>query len=139
MTTRATPAGPDGNVLRATTNSPSTIVTSRVGTAGLAGTVKEVPGGDATSASELTFTSETDFLETGSIDFGNGHRLRFGTVGQGYLGPSADPARKHGTVSRRVEGGEGQFAGASGLIASNFFVGDDLAITDYQLGVLILP
>jgi hypothetical protein len=36
----------------------------------------------------------------------------------------------------RIEGGEGQFAGVSGLITSNFFVGDDLAITDHHFGVL---
>ena len=42
-------------------------------------------------------------------------------------------------MSWRVEGGEGQFAGASGLITSNFFVGEDLAVTDHHLGVLFLP
>ena len=39
----------------------------------------------------------------------------------------------------RVTGGEGQFAGASGLITSNFFVGDDLAVTDHHFGVLFVP
>ena len=67
-----------------------------------------------------------------------GATLRFGTVGSGYLGPSVDPARKHGTVMWRVEGGEGQFAGASGLITSNFFVADDLAVTDHHFGVIFV-
>jgi hypothetical protein len=135
---RATPAGPDGNVLRAGTTSPSTAVTSRVSADGLTGTVEAVPGGDAAFASEVTFTSETDFLETGTIAFGDGHRLRFSTVGSGYLGGSADPTLKHGTVMWRVEGGEGQFAGASGLITSNFFVGADLAVTDHHFGVIFV-
>jgi hypothetical protein len=106
---------------------------------GLTGTVEAVPGGEAAFTSEVTFTSATDFLETGTITFGAGHCLHFSTIGQGYLGPSADPTRKHGTVMWRVEGGEGQFAGASGLITSNFFVGDDLAVTDHHFGVLAVP
>jgi hypothetical protein len=135
---RATPAGPDGNVLRASTTAPSTAVTCRVGADGLAGTVEAVPGGADVFASEVTFTSATDFLETGTITFGGKHCLRFSTVGSGYLGPSADPALKHGTVMWRVDGGEGQFAGASGLITSNFFVGVDLAVTDNHFGVLFV-
>jgi hypothetical protein len=139
FTGQAAPVGPDGNVLRASTSSPSTAITSRVGPDGLDGTVEGVPGGEATFTSEVTFTSERDFLETGTITFGNGHQLRFSTVGQGYLGPSADPTRKHGTVMWRVEGGEGQFAGASGLITSNFFVDEQLGVVDHHFGVLLLP
>jgi hypothetical protein len=74
----------------------------------------------------------------GTIAFGAGHRLRFGTVGSGYLGSSADPARKHGTVMWRIEDGKGQFVGATGLITSNFFVGAGGEITDYQLGVIFV-
>ena len=48
--------------------------------------------------------------------------------------PSADPTRKHGTVMWRVEGGEGQFAEASGLITSNFFVDEGLGVVDHHFG-----
>jgi hypothetical protein len=136
---RATPVGPDGNVLRASTSSPSTVVTSRIGADGLSGTLEAIPGGEASFSSEVTFTGTTAFQETGTIDFGDGHMLRFGTVDRGYLGPSADPALKHGTVMWRVEGGEGQFAATSGLITSNFFVAEDLAVTDHHFGVLFVP
>jgi hypothetical protein len=139
FTGRATPAGPDGNVLHASTTAPSTTLTSRIGPDGLTGTVEAIPGDDATFISEVTFTSATDFLETGSITFGDGNVLHFSTVGSGYLGASADSTRKHGTVMWRVEEGGGQFAGASGLITSNFFVGDDLEVTDHHCGVLFLP
>ena len=139
FTGRATPASPDGMVLKAATTAPSSTVTSTVGPAGLAGTLEPAAGGKATFASEVTFTGATSFQEVGTIAFGAGHRLRFSTVGSGYLGPSPDPALKHGTVSWRVEGGEGQFAGASGLITSNFFVGEDLGVVGHQLGVLFLP
>ena len=139
FTGRATPASPDGTVLKAARTAPSSTVTSTVGPAGLAGTLEPAAGGKATFASEVTFTGATSFQEVGTIAFGAGHRLRFSTVGSGYLGASPDPALKHGAVSWRVEGGEGQFAGASGLITSNFFVGEDLAVTDHHLGVLFLP
>jgi hypothetical protein len=42
----------------------------------------------------------------------------------------------HGVVSWRVEGGEGQFAGASGLITSNFTLSADGQVTDHHFGVL---
>jgi hypothetical protein len=37
-----------------------------------------------------------------------------------------------------VDGGEGQFAGASGLITSNFFVSDSLDVTDHHYGVIFV-
>jgi hypothetical protein len=87
----------------------------------------------------VTFTGETSFQEVGTIGFGEGHALHFTTVGSGYLAPSADPSRKHGAVMWRVDGGEGQFAEASGLITSNFFVDEQLGVVDHHFGVLLLP
>jgi hypothetical protein len=139
FTGRATPNDGDGSVLKAATSAPSAVVTSTVGAGGLTGTIADAPGGEAAFASEVTFTGETSFQEVGTIAFGAGHRLRFTTVGSGYLGASPDPAVKHGTVMWRVDGGEGQFIDASGLITSNFFVDADLAVTDHHFGVLFLP
>jgi hypothetical protein len=136
---QAEPVGDVGNVLRAATSAPSSTLTATVGAEGLEGTLAAIPGGEATFESEVTFTGETSFQETGTITFGEGHRLRFSTVGSGYLAPSADPGRKHGTVMWRLEGGEGQFAEASGLITSNFFVDDRLGVVDHHFGVLLLP
>ena len=138
FTGQATPVGEAGKVLHATTTAPSSALTTTVGPAGLHGTLAAVADGAATFASEVTFTSEHGLLETGTITFGADHRLRFATVGSGYLGPSADPARKHGTVMWRIEGGEGQFADASGLITSNFFVSSTGEVTDHHFGVLFV-
>jgi len=139
FTGQAEPVDTAGNVLRAATTAPSVSLISTVGPAGLGTELHPTDGDDATFASEVTFTGETSFQEVGTITFGAGNALRFSTVGSGYLAPSVDPTRKHGTVMWRVDGGEGQFAGASGLITSNFVVGEDLAITDHQFGVLWLP
>lgn len=138
FTGTATQSSVDGTVLKAETTAPSSTLTSTVGLDGLAGALHPAEGGEATFTSEVTFTSETDFQEIGTITFGDGNVLRFSTVGSGHLGPSADPARRHGVVSWWVEGGERQFAGATGLITSNFFVGDDLAVTDHHFGVIFL-
>jgi hypothetical protein len=138
FTGQATPASPDGAVLKAAATAPSATLTATVGPAGLRGDLQPAAGGEATFASEVTLTGATSFQEVGTIAFGADHRLRFSTLGSGYLGPSPDPARKHGTVMWRVEGGEGQFAGASGLITSNFLVGDGGDVTDHHFGVIFL-
>jgi len=89
--------------------------------------------------SEVRFTGQNVFTETGAISFGeDNHSLRFSSVGQGHMGPSADPTFSAGTVTWKVEGGEGQFDGASGYITSNFIVREDGEVTDYQFGVIFL-
>jgi len=78
-----------------------------------------------------------DFQESGTITFGRGnHRIHFSTVGEGYLNSSADERLKHGTVSWKVDRGEGQFEGARGLITSNFTVSDTGEVVDHNFGVL---
>lgn len=135
---QATPTSADGNVLKATTSAPSSAMTALVGPSGLSSTLATVGGGSATFSSEVTFTSTTGFREVGTIGFGEGHLLRFSTVGNGYLDTSADETRKHGAVVWRIDAGEGQFAGATGFITSNFFVGNDLTVTDHHFGVIFL-
>jgi hypothetical protein len=139
FTGRATLASSDGGVLTVRATASSLALTAIVGPSGLAGALQPAAGGEAQFASEVTLTGATSFQEVGTIAFGSGHRLRFSTVGSGYLGASAGPGLRHGAVTWRIEGGEGQFAGASGLITSNFFVGADLAVTDHHFGVLFLP
>jgi hypothetical protein len=136
---QAEPVGEAGNLLKAATSAPSSTLSSIVGADGLTGTMAPAAGQEATFESEVTFTGETSFQEVGTITFGSSNSLHFSTVGSGMLAPSADPSRKHGTVMWRVDQGEGQFAGATGLITSNFFVDDQLVVTDHHFGVLLLP
>lgn len=129
--------GDKPNTLKAMTTSPSCTLTTAIGAEGVRGSVQAAPGDRAAFESEVTITGETSFLEAGSIRFGNGnHRLRFTTVGQGYLGDSAEPGLKSGAVMWRVEGGDGQFAGASGYITSNFTMDGAGNVTDHQFGVI---
>ena len=88
---------------------------------------------------EGTSAGEAGFKETGLITFGEGeHQLRFSTIGQGYIGPSAEPHLKQGAVMWQVESGEGQFKGAQGLITSNFIISDAGEVTDHHTGVIFV-
>ena len=57
----------------------------------------------------------------------------------GHLGPSACPEIMAGAANWKVEGGEGQFAEATGLITSNFTLTETGEINDYHFGVIFVP
>jgi hypothetical protein len=131
--------GASANVLKASTSASSNTVTTLVGKDSVQGKIEPVAGGTAQFESEVTITGDTSFLEKGTIRFGDGNnRLHFSTVGPGYLGDSADAKLKSGAVMWRVDGGEGQFAGASGYITSNFTLSDTGDVTDNQFGVIFV-
>jgi hypothetical protein len=89
---------------------------------------------------QVTFTGETTFTETGTISAGGQDELDIVTVGEGTLAPSADPELMHGSVIWRITQGRGRFEGASGLITSNFLLtpssGD---VDEQQVAVVFLP
>jgi hypothetical protein len=103
-----------------------------------------VEGGDDAGIDALsyethvTFTSETTFTESGRVAVGSGgDALLISTVGEGYIGPSADPSILHGAVAWRIDEGEGALEGASGLIASNFQLQPETGdVTEYQVAVI---
>ncbi len=136
---KAAPANESGTVLKANTTAPSCAITSVVGSHGISGTLQPIGGAAAIFQSEVTFTGETSFQESGTISFGDTrHRLHFSTVGQGYIGPSADPQLKQGSVIWKIDRGEGQFEGATGLITSNFLVSGAGEVTDNHFGGIFL-
>ena len=139
FTGQANPTGPDGKASRNMTAAPSSVLRSSIGPDGLESVLEAVDGGQAVYEAEATVTGDNTFVEAGTIRFGPGHSLRFTTVGSGTFGPSPDPALIQGSATFRVEGGEGQFAGAAGLITCNFVETRQRELTDYHLGVLFLP
>ena len=50
----------------------------------------------------------------------------------------SDPKLKHGSVMWRVESGKGQFAEATGLITSNFTIGEGGEVIDHHCGVIFV-
>ncbi|MGA8641451.1 hypothetical protein [Candidatus Binatus sp.] len=130
--------GPAANVMKASTSASSSTIASVVISQGVQGKIEPAAGGKAEFESEVTLTGETSFLEKGSIRFGDGNRLQFSSIERGYLGDSADPKLKSGAVMWRVDGGDGQFAGATGYITSNFTLSDAGDVTDNQFGVIFV-
>ena len=136
---QAAPVEGTSGVLKAATSATSCSITTTVVDEGVRSTLQPAEGGKAAFESTVTFTGDTSFQESGSITFGESkHRLHFSTVGQGYIGGSADSNLKHGSVMWKIESGDGQFEGATGLITSNFFVSDTGEVTDNHFGVIFL-
>ena len=135
---RAAPGAAAGSMKVAATG-PSCIITTVIGPEGVEGTIQPAPAAGAQFESEVRITGETSFQEKGTIAFGEGeHRLRFSSVQDGYFAPSADPAWKQGCVIWKIEGGDGQFRGATGLITSNFVFSDAGDVSDNQFGVIFV-
>ncbi len=135
---QASPVSESSNVLKTATTASSCIITTVIGNEGVEGSIKATEGDNATFESEVTFTGEASFKESGVITFGESHRLHFSTVGQGHIDASVDPNLKHGSVIWKIERGEGQLQGATGLITSNFSVSDLGEVTDNHFGVIFL-
>ena len=115
----------------------SSRIESLAGPGGIKGSVQPVEGEDSTMESVVILTGNGRFQEHGSIAFGDsGNTLRFTTIGEGHISSSPEPSVNHGSVIWRVEGGEGQFEGAAGLITSNFTISTTGDVTDHQFGVI---
>lgn len=131
--------GPDDRVLVMNATAPSAPLTPASGFTDLCSVLQTETGAEVSFTSELTRTGKTSFQEVGTMAVGNGHRLRFATVGSGYVGPGPDTTCQQGAAIWRVEGGEGHFAGVRGLITSNFSMDGDHGTISHHLGVLFLP
>ena len=135
----AAPAGAEPGVLKTTTSAASCNIKTVVGSAGVEAEFHATEGGMAYFESEVRLTAQDAFVESGTITFGEDrHSLQFSTVGQGYLNPTPDSQAMAGTVTWKVEKGEGQFEGASGLITSNFTLGNDGQVIDHHVGVIFV-
>jgi hypothetical protein len=101
--------------------------------------------GDAPARAEfdtrVTMTGETAFDEEGTMTFANGgDSITFSTLGEGYLGPSPEEGVLQGSVIWRVEEGTGRFAGATGLITSNFLMNAESGeVAEKQVIALFIP
>jgi len=126
-------------VVTAQATAPSAALVTQVDEDGIHGRLELGDGAEAHLECRLTFVDETRFEEVGTISFGNGHALRFRTVAEGTLEPSAEPGLRHGSAAWIVDGGAGALQGATGRIVSNFLLSDTGDLTDNQLGVLFLP
>jgi hypothetical protein len=100
--------------------------------------LEEVGGAAASFESEVQMLGDGAFKEWGSITYGSAGRVRFSTVGQGVMGTSGIDGLQRGAIIWEVTGGDGAFAGASGLITSNFSVDGTGTVIDNQFAQLFV-
>ncbi len=136
---RAGPVPGSETKRQARTSAPSQALRTLLGTDGLESRVEHIAGGSAVLESRVERFPDGSFVEDGTITYGRGGSVAFVTVGRGSVGPSPVPGRVRGAVIWEVTGGDGQFAGAQGLITSNFTVDADGHVVDDHFARLYVP
>jgi hypothetical protein len=124
---------------QARSTAPSQAFRTALAADGIHSGMETIAGEAAVLESRVERFPDGSFIEDGTITYGRAGRLTFDTVGRGYVGPSPQPGRVHGTVMWRVTGGDGRLAGAQGLITSNFTVTADGEVIDDHFTRLFLP
>ena len=125
--------------LQAKTSASSQTLRTILSETGVEAAVDAAGGGSASFESLVQVVGEGTFQEPGTITHGTAGTVTFKTVGRGVLGDSGMPGLQRGAVIWEVTGGQGQFAGATGLITSNFSVGAQGEVIDNQFAQLFLP
>jgi hypothetical protein len=128
-------------MLRTTGSAASCVITTRILPAGVETSLKPAEGELAFLESKLQITGQGTYQENGEISFGDEgeHLLRFSTLGQGHMASDLEPGVMAGTASWKVEGGEGQFAEATGFITSTFTIKESGERSDFHCGLIFLP
>ena len=129
----------DRRTIKTTTTATSCTLRTTIGADGVEGRHEAIAGELAFLESEIHLTGPERFSEKGVITFGENHQLRFSTMEDGHLAPSACPQTVAGAATWKVEGGEGQFVEATGLITSNFTLSESGEMNDYHFGVIFVP
>lgn len=117
---------------------PSCTVTTLVGPQGVYGVIEPAPGERATFESEVCGDGAQQPGGTATVTFGTtGHCLHLTLLGALPLGDGSSRAACSSLVWK-IEHGDGQFAGASGLITSNLVLGDAGEVTENHFGVIFV-
>jgi hypothetical protein len=125
--------------LQAQTTAANQSFRTVLGADGIEATLEALGGGQATFASRVVVNADGSFDETGTITYGSLGSVEFRTLGQGYMFPSGIEGLQRGGVLWEVTSGTGQFAGATGVITSNFSVSSEGKVVDNHFAVLYLP
>ncbi len=135
----AGPSGGSATTRRARTSAPSQTLRTLLGRGGIEAGVEPVSGDEADLDSTVERLPDGGFVEQGTITYGRLGRVSFSTVGRGTVGPSPTDGWVHGAVMWVVTGGDGWFAGARGLITSNFVASAKGEVVDNQFARLYVP
>jgi len=135
----AAPVPGSDNKLRAKTSATGQTLRTVLKPDGVQAAIEPAGGDSASFESEVEMAGEGSFLESGRITYGPAGSVSFKTVGRGIIGPGPLPGLQRGAVIWEITGGQGRFAGAQGLITSNFTVGEQGAVTDDHFVGMFLP
>lgn len=136
---RAAPVVGSGRTRRATSTAPSQALSTVLGGDGVRAGRDAVAGESAVLESRVERFDDGTFVEDGTITYGSAGRIAFETIGRGRVGPSPVAGWVVGGVLWIITGGDGGFAGARGLITSNFTVSDAGEVIDDHFARLYLP
>jgi len=124
---------------RARTAAPSQTQSTLIGPEGVFGAVEPVGGERATLEARVERFGDGTFVEEGEITYGSAGKVTFTTQGRGWVAPAPTTGAVYGAVVWTVTGGAGRFAGAKGLITSNFAVSATGDVVDHHVARLLLP
>jgi hypothetical protein len=133
---KAGPVAGSATKRQARSTAPSQTLTTVLGADGIRADVVAVTGERAVLDSHVERFGDGSFVEDGTITYGRAGSISFVTVGRGTVAPSPVAGWTRGAVVWSVTGGDGMFAGAQGLITSNFAVGVDGEVIDHHVARL---
>ena len=139
FTGQAGPVPGSETTRQAKTMAPSQVIRTVLGAGGVESAVDTIDGERAVLESRVERFADGSFVEDGTISYGRAGKISFVTVGRGSVGPSPIPGWVHGAVIWSVTGGDGIFAGAHGLITSNFVVSADGDVVDNHFTRIYVP
>jgi len=131
------PGSPSKRQARST--APSQTLSTVLEREGVRARVEAMGGESAVLESRVERFGDGSFVEDGTIAYGSAGTVAFETIGRGWVAPAPLPGWVVGGVVWSITAGDGAFAGARGLITSNFTVNADGEVIDDHFARLYLP
>jgi hypothetical protein len=136
---RAGPVPGSESKRQARSTAPSQTLSTVLEPEGVRARVEVVAGESAVLDSRVERFGDGSFVEDGTITYGSAGRVVFETLGRGWVGPAPAAGSVVGGVVWTITAGDGAFAGARGLITSNFTVSAEGEVIDHHVTRLYLP
>jgi len=124
---------------QARSTAPSQTLSTVLEREGVRARVEAMAGESAVLESRVERFGDGSFVEDGTIAYGSAGTVAFETIGRGWVAPAPLPGWVVGGVVWSITAGDGAFAGARGLITSNFTVNADGEVIDDHFARLYLP
>ena len=136
---RAGPVPGSESKRQARTIAPSQTLSTVLEREGVRARIEAMGGESAVLESRVERFGDGSFVEDGTIAYGSAGTVAFETIGRGWVAPAPLPGWVVGGVVWSITAGDGAFAGARGLITSNFTVSVDGEVIDDHFARLYLP